>query len=163
MLFCKLLISMMSYLLLYQASTLNMIIKKTFYYRAYKFCSMHLGIENNSFRFLDQNHQDYDSEKNHLLHLVDKTQYLFFKKGTKARKLRKFTLTEKIFREINSFVTSLVKAFVSRNFCQKRVRVILTHAFSKNFVKLMFLIKKLRTHSVEITGIHSHAFLAKIS
>ena len=37
-------------------------------------------------------------------------------------KFQEFSLTEKIFREINSLVTSLVKTLVSRNFCQKRVR-----------------------------------------
>ena len=37
-------------------------------------------------------------------------------------KNKKLFLTEKIFREINSLVTSLVKTLVSRNFCQKRVR-----------------------------------------
>ena len=35
------------------------------------------------------------------------------------RKNDKLSLTEKIFREINSLVTSLVKPLVSRNFCQK--------------------------------------------
>ena len=37
-------------------------------------------------------------------------------------KNEKFTLTEKIFRQINSLVTSLVKnvhVLISRNFCQK--------------------------------------------
>ena len=38
-------------------------------------------------------------------------------------KNEKFTLTEKIFRHINSLVTSLAKLFLSRNFCQKSVRV----------------------------------------
>ena len=38
-------------------------------------------------------------------------------------KFRKFTLTEKIFREITYLVISLVKLLLSRNFCQKRVRV----------------------------------------
>ena len=37
-------------------------------------------------------------------------------------KNKKFTLTEKIFREINSLVTCLVKPLLSRNFCQKSVR-----------------------------------------
>ena len=35
----------------------------------------------------------------------------------------KFALTQKIFREINSLVISSVKPLVSRNFCQKSVRV----------------------------------------
>ena len=38
-------------------------------------------------------------------------------------KLQKFTLTEKIFRQIAYLVISLVKVLLSRNFCQKRVRV----------------------------------------
>ena len=37
-------------------------------------------------------------------------------------KNEKFSLTEKIFRQINSLVTSLVKSLLSRNFCQKSVR-----------------------------------------
>ena len=35
----------------------------------------------------------------------------------------KFTLTKKIFRQINYLVISLVKMLLSRNFCQKSVRV----------------------------------------
>ena len=35
----------------------------------------------------------------------------------------RFTLTEKIFRQINYLVILLVKPLLSRNFCQKRVRV----------------------------------------
>ena len=40
-------------------------------------------------------------------------------------KLRKFTftLTEKIFRQISYLVISLVKLLISRNFCQKSVKV----------------------------------------
>ena len=34
-------------------------------------------------------------------------------------KLRKFTLTEKIFRQITYLLISLVKLLLSRNFCQK--------------------------------------------
>ena len=37
-------------------------------------------------------------------------------------KNQKFTLTEKIFRQINYLVISLANALVSRNFCQKCVR-----------------------------------------
>ena len=40
-----------------------------------------------------------------------------------VRKLQKFTLTEKKFRQINYLVISLVKTLLSRNFCQKWVRV----------------------------------------
>ena len=61
-------------------------------------------------------------------------------------KLRKFNLTQKIFRQNTYLVISLVKLLLSRNFCQKCVRV--------NFWNY---------HTVEITEIHSHAFLAKIS
>ena len=35
----------------------------------------------------------------------------------------KFSLTKKIFRQINSLLISLVKALLSRNFCQKCVRL----------------------------------------
>ena len=38
-------------------------------------------------------------------------------------KNEKFALTEKIFREIDSLVTSFVNALLSRNFCSKSVRV----------------------------------------
>ena len=38
-------------------------------------------------------------------------------------KNEKFTLTEKIFRQINYLVILLVKTLFSRNFCQKSVRV----------------------------------------
>jgi len=38
-------------------------------------------------------------------------------------KLRKFTLNEKIFRQITYLVISLVKLILSRNFCQKCVRM----------------------------------------
>ena len=38
-------------------------------------------------------------------------------------KLQKFTLTENKFRQINYLVISLVNTLLSRNFCQKRVRV----------------------------------------
>ena len=38
-------------------------------------------------------------------------------------KIQKFTLTEKIFRQLNSLVISIVNTLVSRNFWQNRVRV----------------------------------------
>ena len=38
-------------------------------------------------------------------------------------KNEKFTLTEKIFRQINSSVISFLRTFLSRNFCIKSVRV----------------------------------------
>ena len=57
----------------------------------------------------------------------------------------KLSLTEKIFREINSLVTSLVKTVLSRNFCQKCMRenfrnfhTVLPLFFGKNFVKRTF-------------------------
>ena len=61
----------------------------------------------------------------------------------------KFTLTEKIFRQINSLVTYLVKQLLSRNFCQNCVRMNSTavwyvHNFENFpqsqifFVKLMY-------------------------
>ena len=37
-------------------------------------------------------------------------------------KNEKFSLTKKIFRQINSLVTYLVKPLLSRNFCSKSVR-----------------------------------------
>ena len=48
----------------------------------------------------------------------------------------KFSLAEIVFREIISLVTSLVKTLLSRNFCQKCVRVNFHHfhSFSKNSV-----------------------------
>ena len=50
-------------------------------------------------------------------------------------KNEKFSLlTEKIFRQINSLVISLVKPLLSRNFCRKCVR--------ENSVKSKFLLKK---------------------
>ena len=42
--------------------------------------------------------------------------------GSTVWKFRKFSRTKKIFREINSLVTYLVKPLLSRNFCQKSVR-----------------------------------------
>ena len=42
----------------------------------------------------------------------------------------KFSLTEKIFLELNPFLTSLVKPLLSRNFCQKRLR--------QNFCNFLF-------------------------
>ena len=64
-------------------------------------------------------------------------------------KLRKFTLTEKIFRQITYLVISLVKLLLSRNFCQKCVR-----ENSRNC-------HTVKHHTVEITEIYSH--LEKIS
>ena len=43
--------------------------------------------------------------------------------GTTVWKLRKFSLTEIFFREINSLVIYILKTLLSRNFCQKSVRV----------------------------------------
>ena len=68
-------------------------------------------------------------------------------------KNEKFTLTAKIIRQIISLVISLVKTLLSRNFCQKCVRVNFSvfhtlrvwkiEVFDKNFVKATFLLKKL--------------------
>ena len=57
------------------------------------------------------------------------------------------SLIEKIFRQINSLLISLVKTLLSRNFCQKYVR--LNRSFS--------------THSVEIMEIYSQNCLAAFS
>ena len=48
-------------------------------------------------------------------------------------KNEKFTLTEKIFREIDSLVTSFVNMLLSRNFCSKTVRV-----NSRNFQTVIY-------------------------
>ena len=45
----------------------------------------------------------------------------------------KFSLTEKVFREISSLVTSLVITLLSRNFCQKCVRVNFRNFHSMRF------------------------------
>ena len=42
----------------------------------------------------------------------------------------KFTITEKKFRQINYLVISLVKPLLSRNFCQKYVRVIFRNFYT---------------------------------
>ena len=76
------------------------------------------------------------------------------------------TLAEKIFRQINYLVNSLVESLFSRNFCQ-----IYSHQniFSSNKLFSQFLPKKCKckflyhTHNVEITEIYSHSILAKIS
>ena len=84
-------------------------------------------------------------------------------------KLRKLTLTEKIFRQITYLVIYLVKLLLSRNFCQKCVRVNYryfhtvqstveiaaiqcetksqqfqncAHIYGKNFVKVMLVLNK---------------------
>ena len=46
-------------------------------------------------------------------------QSLGFEKEAQCGKNNKFTLTERIFRQINSLETYLVKSLLSRNFCQK--------------------------------------------
>ena len=95
-------------------------------------------------------------------------------------KNQNFTLTEKIFRQINYLVISLVNALVSRNFCQKCVREnfrnfhtveiaeIFSHFFHKNFVKAIVLLNKLLNNdltnffSVCIMKIYCLTFVAKI-
>ena len=49
-------------------------------------------------------------------------------------KNEKFYLTKKIFRQINSLVTYLVKPLLSRNFCQKCVRENV-----RNFLTVLYL------------------------
>ena len=54
-------------------------------------------------------------------------------------KNKKFSLIKKIFREINSLVTSLL----SRNFCQKRVRhLCVFHTHTVEFAKFFVSLKK---------------------
>ena len=59
-------------------------------------------------------------------------------------KFQKFSLTEKIFREINSLVTYLVKPLLSRNFCQKSVRALTTPSGNYGILLLCFFLKKFR-------------------
>ena len=62
-------------------------------------------------------------------------------------KLRKFTLTEKIFRQITYLVISLVKLLLSRNFCQKSMRVYLRnfHTVQHRFSMFLFLFTEIST------------------
>ena len=59
-------------------------------------------------------------------------------------KNEKFGLTEKIFRQINSLVICLVKTLLSRNFCQKSVRLnfydfhTVVHVHTQEFSTLCF-------------------------
>ena len=64
-------------------------------------------------------------------------------------KNEKFTLTEIFFRQINSLVICLVNALLSRNFCQKSVRVNF-----RNFHTVC---------TVEITDLYCHDFFRKNS
>ena len=103
------------------------------------------------------------------------------------------SLSEKIFREINSLVAYLVKPLHSQNVCQKSMRenfrnfhtvscsvwksqnFVLTFGkqvskvlFSRNIFSMRVNVKCLvflhfAQHSVKITEIYSHAFLAKLS
>ena len=57
-------------------------------------------------------------------------------------KNEKFTLTKKIFRQINYFAISLVNALLSRNFCQKSVRVNFCN-FHTVYLQPSFILKKL--------------------
>ena len=72
----------------------------------------------------------YSTEK------VDFTENSFLSKKAKKEKLtlysvenEKFGLTKKIFRQINYLVLSLVKTLLSRNFCQKCVRLCKSQQF----------------------------------
>ena len=51
-------------------------------------------------------------------------------------KNEKFSLTKKIFRQINSLVIYLVKLLLSRNFCQKCVRLNFRHFNTHNVVNV---------------------------
>ena len=53
---------------------------------------------------------------------VDLTEFSHCQRHT-VWKLQKYTLIEKKFRQINYLVISVMKKILSRNFCQKRVRV----------------------------------------
>ena len=66
-------------------------------------------------------------------------------------KNEKFALTEKLFRQINSLVISLVKMLLSRNFCQRSVRerisvistlLLLCALTEKIFLEINSLVKK---------------------
>ena len=50
----------------------------------------------------------------------------------------KFTLTEIFFRQINYLVILLVKPLLSRNFCQKRVRVNFRNFHTVHYIALLF-------------------------
>ena len=76
---------------------------------------------------------------NYLLSKTDAFTKLLFKK----RAGQKFSLTKKIFRQINSLVNYLVKPLLSQNFCQKYVNenfrnFQLSKMCCKNFVKKLF-------------------------
>ena len=55
----------------------------------------------------------------------------------------KFTLTEIFIRQINSFVICLVNALLSRNFCQKSVRVNF-----RNFHTVRFTVREFHNFSI---------------
>ena len=64
-----------------------------------------------------------------------------------VRKLQTFTLTEEIFREINSLVTAIIKTVLSRNFYHKSVvRVIFC-----NFHTIKTCIRKKFVKSIDFT------------
>ena len=67
--------------------------------------------------------------------------------------MKKLLPPKKKFRQIDSLVFSTVKTLLSRNFCQRSVTV--------NFRNYHTVIHT--HHTVEITEIHSHAFLTNIS
>ena len=107
----------------------------------------------------------------------------FWSYHTTVWKNEKFSLTEKIFRQINSLVISLVETLLSRNFCQKCVRLnrsnfhtvntaqcgnygnLLSHFFGKNSVKATLLLKKVlnwwfdeKKKSVRVQGVSFEIF-----
>ena len=70
---------------------------------------------------------------------------LFIAINVKPNKLATLTLTEKIFRQINSLVISFIKTSFSRNFCQKSMGVFPQCAFTTthcgNYENLLLLKK----------------------
>ena len=69
-------------------------------------------------------------------------------------KNEKFSLTEKIFREINSSISTLIKTLLSRNFCQKSER---------EFPKSIFCFKNFTWNQFRFTRILQFAFHSKFS
>ena len=73
-------------------------------------------------------------------------------------KNEKFTLNMENFREINSLVTSLAKALLSRNFCLKWVIV---NFCNFNYLCIELSVSKTQCHSVEISKFLSFIFYVK--
>ena len=75
-------------------------------------------------------------------------------------KNEKFSLTKKIFRQINSLVISLVNTFNSRNFYQKCVRLNLSNFHT---VTVKFTKKKIPKNSREINSLAKNTTFTKFS